>query len=167
MTKAKNCKKVLDNTKNSCYYIEVVRIQTHRGSSQLENTIEGLVDLKDFTNGFKGRKASSIASLLFKEDLEVEDYSVNFAGKGFNLLDDLLTYRSYRIQKEDILSTQFELEFLTIGLCNAVSNCFYQAFEDEEAIIINNLFLDSPLTVLHIFEGIKNNNNLSLYKFIL
>lgn len=133
----------------------------------MKNAIGDVVDLEEVNNGFKGKKTRNIARLLFKERAEIEYYLTNFSGKGFNEFDDILTYRSYRISEENTPFEHFEMDFLTLGLCDAVSNCFYQSFETEEKITVNSLFAESSLKIANIFNGIKNNSDLSLYKFIL
>lgn len=133
----------------------------------MENAIENLIDLTTVINSFRGEKTRKIAELLFKKEQEIEDYLINFAGRGFNSTDDLFTYRSHRIVIEDVSFLDFDIRFLNFGMCNAVSECFYQHFEEEEAIIVNTLFSDSNLSSLNVFEGIKSNNDLSIYKFIL
>lgn len=129
--------------------------------------MENTVGLTTVINGFKGVKVRRIAELLFTKEKEVQEYLINFSGKGFNATDDLFTYRSHRIVMEDISLMEFEASFLGFGICSAVSKCFYQYFEEEEEILVNSLFIDSDSTCEIIFEGIKNNNDLSLYKFIL
>lgn len=133
----------------------------------MKNVIENLTTPIEVIESFKGIKAKGIAGLLFKESEHAEDYLNNFAGKGFNFIDDLLIYRSYRIEKEDKSFVEFEIESVTFGICTAVSSCFYQVFEEQEAIITNRLFEESQLTYLSVFEQIKNQNNLSLYKLVL
>lgn len=129
--------------------------------------MENLVDLTTVINSFKGIKVRRIAEMLFTKEQEVQEYLMSFAGKGFNATDDLFTYRSHRIAMEDVSLMEFDIIFLDFGICGAVSECFYQSFEKEEAIIINSLFMDSDSTCEIVFEGIKNNNDLSLCKFVL
>lgn len=125
-------------------------------SSKVENFVESLNLPKD-------------AVVLLETVEDCQNFFENFYMRNRYLVDDLLDFREYKIEKSEInLDTFVEKCYNNeVGMKKAFESTFYQTFTDEHIQLVVNAIDSGKTSLEQLFKDFLRNPNKNILKNVI
>jgi hypothetical protein len=124
-------------------------------SGRVENFIESLnLPLKE-------------AMVLLECEEDCQKFFTDFYNRNKHVIDDLLDYREYKVEKSQKTLDLFLKECYTSNMRQVFQKTFYQSFSDSDMDLIGQAILDGRTSLEELYSGFKKNPDKNILKNVL
>lgn len=117
-----------------------------------------------FINVFNSQRR--LAELLFLDDKDVDVFCNKFYKTNKFNIDDLLDFRTFKINEENISLESF-LDMCKTDLKIAFESVFIQSLEECMVDEIESMILKNEIDLEDVFIYFKKNTDMSVFKYIM
>lgn len=108
-----------------------------------------------------------VAGVLITCEEDCHQFFEGFYMRNKYVIDDLLDYREYKIEKSKKTLDSFVSECYTYTMRQAFQTTFYQTFSEKDMKLVKNAILNGKITLEILFTDFQRNPNKNILKNIL
>jgi hypothetical protein len=108
-----------------------------------------------------------VASVLLESEKDCHQFFEGFYMRNKYVIDDLLDYREYKIEKSQKTLDLFVEECYNSNMRQAFQSTFYQSFSEGDMNMIGQAILAGKTSLAQLFIGFQKNPNKNILKNIL